>query len=252
MRTILIGFAALVAVGALALAGGGSKQVRYIGVHPLPKAEGGGMCYIEGPHVHLFAAAKLEYRDHRGYNYFVGDPVAYGYEGPKHSYKGPHPIQVDVVVGDDVEDVEYCYLAGPHYHYFVPPDSPEFKVVGGAYFYVGAPPKAYLEARATYTPINAYYEPIVYARPVIEVAPPVGWIGAAVVVGGPGVVVAPGAAVVAPHAHVGVEIVAPPPPKITVGVGVSVGVGVGVGVGVRPAPVIIKGKHKHRKHRGRH
>ena len=97
MRTILLALAGLVLVTSLAVAG--RKQTRYIGIHPIPKAEGGGFCNIEGPHVHVFAANKLEYRDHRGANYFVGDPVAYGYDGPRHSYKGHHPIHVDVVLG---------------------------------------------------------------------------------------------------------------------------------------------------------
>ena len=34
-------------------------------------------------------------------------------------------------------DVEYCYLDGPHYHYFEPPRAPDFKLAGDAYFYVG-------------------------------------------------------------------------------------------------------------------
>src|SRR5258708_7961868 len=96
------------------------RQVRFVGIHPIPKAEGGGMCNIEGPHVHIYVANKLEYRDHDGDNYFVGDPVAYKYDGPKYSYKGPHPIHVEAVVGGD-PDVEYCYIEGPHYHYFAPP-----------------------------------------------------------------------------------------------------------------------------------
>src|SRR5512139_3293680 len=133
MRTILLAFAGLVLVTSLAVAG--KKQVRYVGIHPIPKAEGGGFCNIEGPHVHIFAANKLEYRDHRGANYFVGDPVAYGYDGPRHTYKGHHPIHVHAVVGDSDEDIEYCYLDGPHYHSFAPPAGPDFEVVGGVNFY---------------------------------------------------------------------------------------------------------------------
>ena len=68
-------------------------QVRFSGIHPIPKTEGGGICYIEGPHVHIYAANKLEYRTHGDDHVFVGDPVAYGYDGPKYAYKGPHPIQ---------------------------------------------------------------------------------------------------------------------------------------------------------------
>ncbi len=55
---------ALAAVPRTATAGKG-KQVRSVGIHPVPKAEGGGVCHIEGPHVHVFAANKLEYRDRR-------------------------------------------------------------------------------------------------------------------------------------------------------------------------------------------
>ena len=245
MRHILVTIALL--LGAVSLVDAKGKQVRYVGIHPLPKAEGGGMCYIEGPHVHLFAANKLEYRDHEGYAYFVGDPVAYNYEGPKHAYKGHHPIHVNVVVGDEVEDTEWCYLDGPHYHYFAEPEGPDFQVVGGAYFYVGTPPPVYVEARPAYVGINAVYRPYVYTRPVVTVAAPVGWIGAGVVVGGPGVVVAPPrAAVVAPgvHVHAGVGVVVPPPPSVHIGVGVSVGGGAVVVPGR-----VVKGKHKKFKHR---
>jgi len=224
------------------------KQVRFVGIHPIPKSEGGGICYIEGPHVHIYTANKLEYRDHAGDNYFVGDPVAYKYDGPKYAYKGPHPIHVDAVVGGD-PDVEYCYIEGPHFHYFAPPEGPEFKMVGDAYFYVGDPPHAMIEARPAYVGINATYQPLVYTRPVVEVEAPVGWIGAraefvtpGVVVETPGVVVgAPGAVVVGRHGHaevvtpgvavgvgVGVHVAVPPPPSVSIGVGVGVGVGGGV------------------------
>ena len=152
------------------------KQVRFAGIHPIPKNEGGGICYIEGPHVHIYAANKLEYRVHGDDYVFVGDPVAYGYDGPKYAYKGPHPIHVDAYVGGE-PDVEYCYIEGPHYHYFEPPDGDDFKLVGNAYFYVGTPAPVMLEARPQYIGINAYYRPIVYARPVVEVEPPQGWIG---------------------------------------------------------------------------
>lgn len=217
------------------------RQVRYIGVHPVAKAEGGGICYIEGPHVHVYEADKLQYRDHHGANFFVGDPVAYGYEGPKKSYKGHHPIHVEAVVHTEEPDVEWCYLDGPHFHTFGPPDGPEFKLAGDAYFYVAEPPPVYLEARPAFIGINAIYTPIVYTRPTIVVDAPVGWIGvrpgfgAAVVVGGPAVgVVAPGVVVRGPKvkvkAGIDVRVVVPPPPSIHIGVGVGIGVGAGVKV----------------------
>ncbi len=151
------------------------KQVRFIGHHAIPNS--GGTCYIEAPHVHIYAADKLQYRDHGGWNFFVGDPVAYGYDGTKHAYKGPHPIEVHTVVGSGEPDVENCYLDGPHYHGFAPPAGPDFKLVGGAHFYVGTPPKLYVEQRPTYVGINAVYRPLVYARPQVTVEAPAGWIG---------------------------------------------------------------------------
>ena len=176
---------------------------------------------------------------------FVGDPVAYGWEGPKFAYKGPHPIHVEAVTGGD-PDVEYCYLTGPHYHYFEPPPGPDFQVVSGAYFYVGDPPQAFVDARPAYVGINAVYEPLVYTRPVIEVAAPVGWIGARAEFSAPGVVVAtPGVMVATPGVVVAAPAIVVAPPSIHVGVSVGIGVGVGVGVG---GGVVV---HDRGRHRGR-
>jgi hypothetical protein len=245
---ITIAFVALFAASPTLAGKKFGRQVRFAGIHPIPKSEGGGICHIQGPHVHIYAANKLEYRVHDDDYVFVGDPVAYGWDGPKYAYKGNHPIQVNAVVGGD-PDVVYCYINGPHYHYFEP-EQPDFKLVGGAYFYVGTPPPAYVDARPQYVAINATYEPIVYTRPVIEVAPPEGWIGARVDLVGPAVVVetpppvvvAPHATVVAPGIRAGIEVHVPPPPTIEVGIGVHVGGGVVVGPGPRK-----HGKFKQKK-----
>jgi hypothetical protein len=233
------------------------RQERYVGVHAIPKSEGGGICYIEGPHVHIYAANKLEFRDHRGDHVFVGDPVAYGYDGPRYAYKGPHPIHVEAVVGGD-PDAQYCYLQGPHFHYFAPPEGPEWKLAGNAYFYVGEPPPAMIEARPTYVGINAYYQPFVYERPVVEVEPPSGWIGARVEFVTPtavivdhrgGAVVDHRAVVAAPGVSIGAEIHVPMP---SVHVGVEIG-GPAVIVHDRPAPVIIEREHHDNgRHEGWH
>ena len=233
----------------------GAHQVRYVGVHPIPKSEGGGFCYIEGPHVHVYGADKVQYREHRGEEFFVGDPVAYGYEGPRYMYKGHHPVHIDQVVDDGDPQTEWCYIDGPHYHYYQPVEGPEFKVAGDAFFYVGEPPHAYVVGRPTYMRINAMYQPMVYERPVITVDAPVGWIGARAEFITPGVVVAPGAAVVAPGAvvtggvgvGVGVGVVVPTP-------SLHVDVGIGVpGVVVAPArPVIIEERVKVKHDNGRH
>ncbi|HEY0483831.1 MAG TPA: hypothetical protein VGD37_40205 [Kofleriaceae bacterium] len=252
-RSILV-LLALVALVLLSVpvpaAAGGGKQVRYVGIHPMPRSEGGGICYIEGPHVHIYDADRIQYRDHRGANYFVGDPVAYGYDGPRYAYKGHHPIHVNVVVGDEDPDDEYCYLSGPHFHYFAPPDGPEFKLAGGAYFYVGEPPRAYVEARPAMMRINAVYQPLVYERPQVTIEAPVGWIGARAEFAAPAVVVAPPSAVIVPpSAGISIEAHVPMP---------SLHVDVGIGapaVIVHEAPGVIieervRVKHDHGRHRG--
>jgi hypothetical protein len=248
--------ALVVALAAPAIAGG--KQVRYIGIHPLPKAEGGGICYIEGPHVHIFEADKVQYRDHRGQNYFVGDPVAYGYDGERYTYKGHHPIHVAAVVGDDDPDDVYCYITGPHYHYFAPPEGPEFKLTGGAYFYVAEPPRAYVEARPAMMKINAVYQPLVYERPVVTIDAPVGWIGARAEFAPP-VVIAPAppaAVIVAPSAGVRIDAHIPMPSlHVDVGIGApAVIIHERPAVIVRERPVIIEErvriKHDNGRHRG--
>lgn len=251
---------AVLALGAAAVAQAEVKrQIHYVGIHPVAKSEGGGFCYIEGPHVHLYEADKLQYRTYQNANFFIGDPVAYGYDGPKKQYKGHHPIHVHAVVGMPEPDVEFCYLDGPHFHAFAEAPGPDFKIVGDTYFYVAEPPKVYVDARPMYVGINAIYTPLVYTRPVVVVEPPIGWIHARAgfMIGGPaviveghgprGVVVAPGVGVgvgVGVHVGVGVGVVVPrppPPPKIRV----QAGIGIGVGAGVRVnggGKVKIKGK----------
>jgi hypothetical protein len=192
----------------------------------------------------------------------VGDPVAYGYDGQRYTYKGHHPIHVGAVVGDGDPDDVYCYITAPHYHYFAPTEGPEFRIAGDAYFYVGDPPRAYVDARPAMMKINAAYQPLVYERPVVTVDAPVGWIGAraefvvpaaAVVVESPaaGVVVAPPRAGVSVEAHI-------PAPSLHIDVGIGLpGVIVrerGPAVIIHERPVIIeervKVKHDHGKHRG--
>lgn len=236
------------------------KQTRYIGVHPIAKDHGGGLCYIEGPHVHAYTApsAKVQFRDHRGAQFFSGDPVAYGWDGPRHAYVGHHPIYIDAVLGEPEPHHEFCFLNGPHFHTFAPPPSvsADFRVEGNAFFFIGTPPPTYVEVRPAMVEINALYEPIVYQRPVVTVTPPQAWIGirypVVVVEHGRGRgygrghghgVVGVGVGVVAPALSVDVAL-----PSVSIGVGAAVGVGVGVGPG-GPGPKV---KHRDRGwHRGR-
>lgn len=213
------------------------QQVRYVGVHPVAKAHGGGSCYIEGPHVHVYEAEPVQYRDHDGWSFFVGDPVAYGYDGKTWAYKGHHPVHVHDAIGDASVDVEFCYLDGPHYHAFAAPPEADFELVGGAYFYVGDPPAIYVEERPRYVAINTVYRPLKYRRPVVTVEAPAGWIGAHVEV------VTPHVEVVAPR----VDVVVPSP-----GVFIDVDFGVGIGVGGHAhGHGHGKPKHKGKKGKGR-
>ncbi len=253
---------ATVAAAGNAAAGKGNKgkatQVKFVGVHPIAKAHGGGLCHIEAPHVHMYAPAdvKVQYRVHDddGY-YFVGDPVAYGWEGPRYSYYGHHPVDIDVVLGDrdDDHDVEYCYLDGGHYHHYQPAPELKFEVRADAYLYVGDVPDSYVSARAELDPIDVVYEPIVYERPVVVIEePPPAWIGVRFAV------VAPRAAVVVPvveverprvrgNVHTEVEVVAP---SLSIEVGVpSIVIGGGVFVEGRGHG---HRKYKHKKHKHKH
>jgi hypothetical protein len=258
-RTHILALAvAMTTMAAVGTAHADKKQHRYVGIHPVPKAHGGGICHIEAPHVHAFAAieAKVQFRDHDGWQHFVGDPVAYGWDGPKHAYHGHHPVPVHVVVGDDHEDVEYCYLDGSHYHAWAPPPGLSLELRGGAYWYVGKFPEAYVEARPVYDPIDVVYKPIVYERPVVEisVAPPA-WYGHVVVapaVVAP-VVVAPPPRVRPGHVHGGVEVHVPAPAlRVEIGVpSVHIGIGGGVVVHDHHHRHHKHKKHKKHKHRGR-
>lgn len=246
--------AALALALATGVASAGGKHHRFVGIHPIAKAHGGGMCHIEAAHVHVYAPTdvKVQYRDHDGYNYFVGDPVAYEWDGPKHSYYGHHPVPVHVVVGDDHEDTEYCYLEGPHYHAWAPPPTLDVKLHAGAYWYVGDFPDAYVKGKVTYDPIDVVYKPIAYTRPVVVVeAPPPEWYGVDVWVAAPVVEVrTPRPPPMHAHGHghaavgVGVEVVVP---TVRVEVGLP-SVEIGLGGHVHGGG---HGHHKHKKHKGK-
>jgi hypothetical protein len=212
--------AALTVGAPLAQAGG--KAHLYVGIHPLDTDI---FCYIEAPHQHAVAPLKanLLYRVHDGHHHFVGDPVAFSYDGPKHAYYGHHPVSVSVVLDDWARyphGEEYCYLDGAHYHYFEPAD-PKFVLKGDAYWYVGTLPPAYKKHKRARSRINAVYTDVHYERPVVVVEPPTGYAG--VVVSGPAV-----------RAGVGVEVVVPEPV-------IEVDLGFGIGFG-----------HVHHDHCGHH
>jgi hypothetical protein len=184
MQRLLSIAAASLAYLIITPAGARAGQVKFAAQHPVPKAVAAedSFCYIDVPHVHIYEPdhAKVLYRQHEGAYHFVGDPAAFGYEGPKHGYYGHHPVEVDpaVYVDVDVEPVtEFCYLDGPHFHDDAPPAGVNFELKGGAYWYIGKYPKDYHKHKKHYTQINIIYKPIVYVRPVVVVEAPAGYLG---------------------------------------------------------------------------
>ena len=157
-----------------------SKQVTYVGVHPIPTPEGGGFCDIEGPHVHIYRPEHADelFRIIGGAYLFIGDPVPFGYEGPRHAFHGPHPVPVDEIVAGphpEHDGTVFCYLEGPHYHIYLPPPTIKFVERGGAYWYMGEWPKTYQRDAPRYRKINVIYKPLHYVRPVITVSAPDGY-----------------------------------------------------------------------------
>ena len=107
----------------------------------------------------------------------MGDPVAYGFDGQalrvqRVSIRSMSTTSSAVVPAD----VEYCYLTGPHFRNFAPPEWTSTSMEGHAYLRRGTAACVHVDARPAYIGINDYYRPFVYDWPRIEVDAPVGWI----------------------------------------------------------------------------
>lgn len=209
------------------------KAHKYHGGHPLSVRVDDGFCFIEVPHVHATRppkAHKALYRDHRGHHSFVADPAPYGYDGPSHTYYGHHPVAVEVVLDEapsyaSGQQLEFCYLDGPHVHSFEPPKGLHFEVEAGASWYIGELPEAYVQGKVRFAPVNRVYARLEVERPqVVFETPPKGYLGPIVQVN----ITAPAAVVTAPghdhgdaHGHAeiraGIEIHIPTP-RIEIGV----------------------------------
>lgn len=178
-RMNLMGWALL-----LALAGAGvseARPVKYAGLHPRTGQPDGGLCHIQAVHVHAATPvhAQTLYRLHGDVYVFIGDPGPFGYEGPRHSYYGHHPVVINVILGEDTDedDVEYCYHDGPHSHYYPPPPRHDFEEQEDVYYYTDEYPEAYTRDRAKLVQINVIYRPWRYTRPVVVRPPPRGYHG---------------------------------------------------------------------------
>jgi hypothetical protein len=239
---LMVGLVALVSFAATAQA----RIVEYVSQHPVPHKFGGGFCYIDVPHVHNYPPDDPRmYRENNGQFYFMGDPAPFNYEGPRYAYYGAHPVaEAQIRLGHPA----YCYIKGPHYHWYQPAAQAQFQMSGGAYWYVGSFPPAYYDERPRYAVINEAYAPMPYARPVVDVqvAPPM--FRAEIAFGGPGW--RAGAVMGVPVAPMPVMI--PPPPPL----GAPVQVGVGINIGGPPTVIerreIIQERYDQRHDHGRH
>jgi len=233
-----------------------AKHVRYAGPHPIAARHGGGYCYIEAPHMHVYGPDHPALYQQVGDQYvFIGDPTPFGYDGERHTFYGHHPVIVD-----DVEEPVYCVIDGPHFHAYAAPPGPDFKMKSDVAFYIGAPlPVKPARVRV----VNAEVRPFVSFRPVVTVEPPPEFHAEIYVPGPPGIEVvapAPPSVVVAPpHPRVSVEVtapgvyvappappsvtvVAPPPPHVWVGAPPPAHVYVGA-----PAPGVVVGGRPYRR-----
>ncbi|MGD0838709.1 MAG: hypothetical protein ABSB49_18895 [Polyangia bacterium] len=227
LSTIIISVAVWLALATSAEA----KTVEYLSPHPVPHKYGGGFCNINVAHVHNYPPDDPRlYRDIGGQLYFVGDPTPFQYQGPRYSYYGAHPV---VDSGATLGQPVYCYLKGPHYHWYQPPAQAGFQFQGGAYWYVGAFPPPYYDDRPRYAVVNEAYAPIPYPRPAVDVRLAPGVVQAQIAVGGPGWGVA--AVIGGPVAPTPAPVLVAPGPARP---GPAVPIGIGVGINLGGPPVV--------------
>jgi hypothetical protein len=149
----------------------------YGGPHPAP---GGGWEAVQGTHMHNYAPFDLRLFAYRnGCYYFIGDPRDFGYTGQVYSYYGAHPI-LDSYGGG------WCFMIGPHYHWWRP-WSPYFTVVGPWYYWYGPYDPFFWAYWPYYSFYYRSYYPAYYAggryyrtyraAPGITRVPPTGWRG---------------------------------------------------------------------------
>ena len=229
-RMNLMGWALLLALASAGVSE--AKPVKYVGMHPRTGQPDGGLCHIQAVHVHTAvpAHAQVLYRLHDGVYFFIGDPVPFGYEGPRHGYYGHHPLVINVILQEEAEKdhVEYCYLDGPHFHTYEPPEDHDFVEKEDVYYFADEYPEAYKRDRPALVKVNVLYRPWRYTRPVVVEVPPREYLGPVLKV------------------DVNVPAVAVP------------AVGVEVNVGARPVRhevIVVEErepvKHKHVKHKHR-
>src|SRR5688572_847228 len=96
-----------------------ARHVRFLGPHPIAAKHGGGYCFIEAAHLHIYSPDRpVLYQQVNNQYVFTGDPTPFGYDGDRYTYYGHHPIPVATT------EPVFCLIVGPHYHPFAPPEGP--------------------------------------------------------------------------------------------------------------------------------
>jgi hypothetical protein len=152
----------------------------YGGPHPAP---GGGWEAVQTAHVHDYAPFDMRLFTYRaGCYYFIGDPRDFGYTGQVYSYYGAHPVA-------DVYGGGWCFMIGPHTHWWRP-WSPYFTVVGPWNYWYGPYDPFFWAYWPYYSFYYRSYYPSFYAggrfytngyrvAPAITRVPSTGWRGTA-------------------------------------------------------------------------
>ncbi len=83
-----------------------TQYYAYYGGHVIPERYGGGWCFIQGLHYHVYPPDYAEY--------YQNDDGYYSYQGPVSFYfYGPHPIPA-------ADGGGWCYRHGRHVHHYHP------------------------------------------------------------------------------------------------------------------------------------
>lgn len=145
-------------------------SVGYYGPHPVPydqvTGQGGGFCYIEGPHTHDYVPFDEHlFREYNGYYYFIGDPVDFGWNRSIYWYQANHPIPGAYGGG-------YCYITWPHRHGYEPVGLGGFTLLNGYWIFTGTWPTDYWYYRNYYWGYyQRYYRTWYYGNRYYQVRP---------------------------------------------------------------------------------
>jgi hypothetical protein len=129
-------------------------EVAYYGQHFIPESEGGGWCYLDGPHTHVYVP------DHEDW---------YEQDGGYWYYRGP--LQFTYYAGHPMPGGGWCFITGPHFHDYYPPRSTEWAWRRGQGYVYQGPYRPERPPPVHYWPRPLPLPPRARARPEVEFRP---------------------------------------------------------------------------------